>query len=310
MSLLRFLEGIRTDAGNVIMSIVTHMGGETFFLVLVLIVYWCVSKKQGYRLLVAAYTGIACNQFLKLAFRIPRPWVLDNDFTIVESARAEATGYSFPSGHTTNITAIGGTLFLDSKRRWIRILSLLAIAIVAFSRMYLGVHTPLDVFTAFFLTALIVIIIHKLFDFIEKDSRRMYAVLGGVTAITIAFLLYAGFWLFPADMDASNLTHGRETACTMLGATLGFALGYYLDSTRINFVETAPLPAQIFKAAVGLGLLLLIKSLLKSPLNAAFGAYAGRAVRYFLIAVFAAAIWPMTFGCITQFFTKNRRRQL
>ena len=46
------------------------------------------------------FFGTLVNQFLKLVCRVPRPWVRDPNFTIVEAARADATGYSFPSGHT------------------------------------------------------------------------------------------------------------------------------------------------------------------------------------------------------------------
>jgi membrane-associated phospholipid phosphatase len=305
MDFLRFLEGIRTPAGDAIMSALTHLGGETFFLALVLVIYWCVNKRLGYRMLVAAYAGIVCNQFLKLAFRIPRPWALDPNFTIVEAARAGATGYSFPSGHTTNITAIGITLFLHVKRRWQRVLCLLAVALVAFSRMYLGVHTPLDVCAALLITAVIVVAINRLFDVVEKQSGLMYAVLGGVLLLSVAYLMYAGLWKFPSDVDIANLESGRAAACTMLGATLGFILGYYLDSSRIKFSENAPLPAQIIKIIAGLGIIIVIKTLLKSPLNAAFGLYAGQAIRYCIIAVFASAIWPMSFRPIANMFHKR-----
>lgn len=60
------------------------------------------------------------NQFLKLLFRIPRPWVRDPDFTIVESARAQATGYSFPSGHTQNAVATFGGIARSTRRPWVR----------------------------------------------------------------------------------------------------------------------------------------------------------------------------------------------
>ena len=306
MDFLRSLESIRTGAGDTLMSMLTYLGGETFFLALVLVLYWCVNKRVAYRMLVAAYAGIVCNQFLKLAFRIPRPWVLDPNFTIVESARAEATGYSFPSGHTTNITAIGITLFMYLKRRWQRVLCLLAIVLVAFSRMYLGVHTPLDVCAALLITAIIVVIINRLFDAVEKQGNLMYAVLGGVLLLSVAYLLYAGLWKFPADVDVINLESGKKTACTMLGATLGFILGYYLDDTRIKFPEKAPLPVQIIKTIVGLGIIAGIKLILKSPLNAAFGIFAGQIIRYFIIAVFAAAIWPMTFRPMAGIFQKKR----
>ena len=55
------------------------------------------------------FLGAGINSFLKLSFHIPRPWIKDPQFTIVETARSAATGFSFPSGHTnTAVTYMGG----------------------------------------------------------------------------------------------------------------------------------------------------------------------------------------------------------
>ena len=96
MEFLHFLEGFRTPFGDFFFSTVTHLGEETFFILIGLIFFWCINKKEGYYLLSVGLIGTILNQFLKLIFRIPRPWVRDESLTIVESARGEATGFSFP----------------------------------------------------------------------------------------------------------------------------------------------------------------------------------------------------------------------
>lgn len=108
MNLLYALERLRTPFWDAVFSAVTHLGEETVFMVAAILIFWCVSKEEGYYLLLMGFFGTVVNQFLKLLFRIPRPWVRDPDFTIVESARAQATGYSFPSGHTQNAVATFG----------------------------------------------------------------------------------------------------------------------------------------------------------------------------------------------------------
>ena len=97
MNLLYALESVRTPFWDAVFSAVTHLGEETVFMVAAILIFWCVSKQEGYYLLLMGFFGTVVNQFLKLLFRIPRPWVRDPDFTIVESARAQATGYSFPA---------------------------------------------------------------------------------------------------------------------------------------------------------------------------------------------------------------------
>ena len=108
MELLYTLENIRTPLLDTVMGLVTNLGGEAVFIAAAIIVFWCLSKSCGYYMMTVGFAGTIINQFLKLWFRIPRPWVKDPGFTIVESARAEATGYSFPSGHTQNAFAVFG----------------------------------------------------------------------------------------------------------------------------------------------------------------------------------------------------------
>ncbi len=112
MNFLRFLEGIRTPLVTAFMSLITYCGSEIFFIAVAVTVFWCVSKRDGYYIMIVGFLGSTINQFLKLWFRIPRPWILDPDFTVVESARPAATGYSFPSGHTQNIVGTTACVLL------------------------------------------------------------------------------------------------------------------------------------------------------------------------------------------------------
>ena len=144
MNLLYALESVRTPFWDAVFSAVTHLGEETVFMVAAILIFWCVSKQEGYYLLLMGFFGTVVNQFLKLLFRIPRPWVRDPDFTIVESARAQATGYSFPSGHTQNAVATFGGIARSTRRPWVRWACVAVLLLVSFSRLYLGVHTLID----------------------------------------------------------------------------------------------------------------------------------------------------------------------
>ena len=81
-----------------------------------MVLFWCVYKRLGYYLLSVGLTGTVLNQFLKLLFRIPRPWVRDNSLTVVGDATEAATGYSFPSGHTQTAVGIYGGIAYE--RYW------------------------------------------------------------------------------------------------------------------------------------------------------------------------------------------------
>ena len=296
MEFLRLLESLRTPALDALMAAVTQLGDETVFMVLAITVFWCVSKRQGYYVFAVGLGGTVVNQWLKLIFRIPRPWVLDPEFTIVESARSAAAGYSFPSGHTQNIVGTLGTIAVSNRQKWLRIVCGVFIVLVPLSRMYLGVHTPLDVGVSFALAAVLVIALWPCFRDEERFRKNGRAVLCALLVLSVCYAVWVNVTAFPADVDADNLASGMKNGWTLLGCALGLGVSYYVDGKKLHFDTKAPLPGQVCKLVLGLALLLGVRAGVKPVLNAVTGgALWGNAVRYFLMVVFAGCVWPLTF---------------
>lgn len=295
MGFLRFLEGIRNPVLDFFFSFVTKLGEETAFMAVAIIIFWCFSKKDGYYILSIGFMGTVLNQFLKLICRIPRPWVKDPSFTIVESARAEATGYSFPSGHTQNSVGTFGAIGYLFKKRWVRITAIVICVLVPLSRMYLGVHTPADVFVSVAIALALIFLVKPIFDKAEQRPAILYYFFGGMFAVSLAFLFFVLFFDFGADIDPHNYESGLKNACTLLGATAGFLIAYPIERRYVKFDTHGKWYVQLLKSGIGLGLVLAIKALLKPLLLLFLPAMVERVVRYAIIVIFAAVIWPLTF---------------
>ncbi len=303
MDFLYLLEKLRVPVLNEFMLFITTLGEETAFLVIALVLFWCVDKYVGYYTLSVGFVGTIANQFLKLLFRIPRPWVLDSNFTILEQAREAATGYSFPSGHTQSAVGTFGSIAYATKEKWLRNLCIAIAFLVAFSRMYIGVHTPLDVMVSVAIAAGLIFALKPVV--LNHNHKHMPILLAVMLLLSVGFLCFVLLYPFPADIDPHNFQSGRKNAFTLLGAFLGLVVVYIVDEKWLNFSTKAVWWAQILKTFVGLCLVLVIKTATKDCLNALLGESIGRTVRYFLTVVVAGCVWPLSFGWFSRLGQKE-----
>lgn len=295
MEFLRFLESVRNPVFDFIFLMITKLGEETAFMAVAIIVFWCFSKKNGYYILTVGFLGTTLNQFLKLSFRVARPWIKDPTFSPVERAIEEATGYSFPSGHTQNAVGTFGCVAYTFKQKWLKIVATVICFLVPFSRMYLGVHTPLDVFVSFCIATILIFAVKPIFDKGEKNPMIMYILLGAIFVVSVAFLLFVLYFPFPADIDPHNYASGLKSACTLLGCTCGIMISYPIEKKFIKFETSAKWYVQIIKVVLGLALIIAIKSLLKPLFLLFLDEYVERVIRYAIIVIFAIIVWPLTF---------------
>ena len=306
MQFLYLLESIRNPVLDAFFSLITLLGDETLFIAIAISVFWCVNKRTGYYLLTVGFFGTLLNQFLKLVCRVPRPWVRDPNFTIVESAREAASGYSFPSGHTQSITGSMGCLARASKKTAVRVICIALIALTAFSRMYLGVHTPADVGTSLVIGTVLVFALYPLFEKSRENPAILMAVVGVLTACSLAYVIFVETYAWPADMDPHNLESGIKNGYTLLGCGLAMLVSFYVESRYINFDEKAAWQGQALKLILGFAIVLGLKAGLKPVLESLLPALPARAVRYFIIVVFAACVWPLTFRYFAEIGKKKK----
>ena len=294
MEFLYFLEGIRIPVLNEFMLAITYLGDEIAFLVTALILFWCVDKRQGYYVLSVGFFGTLANQFLKITCRVPRPWVQDPEFTILEQAREAATGYSFPSGHSQSSVGTFGAIAYTTKNQAVKWLCIAVSVLVPLSRMYIGVHFPSDVLVASGM-ALLLIVVMKPMVF-GNDGKNIPMIFAVGAVLSLAFLAYVELWQFPEDIDPHNMESAVKNAYTLLGSLMGLLVAYYFDEKKLHFPVKAVWWAQILKIVIGLALVLLVKEGTKGILDALCGGHMiARGIRYFLVVVMAGVVWPMTF---------------
>ena len=222
----------------------------------------------------------------------------------LEQALEGAGGYSFPSGHSQSSVGNFASLAVVAGRKWLRWVCIAIAILVPFSRMYIGVHTPLDVLVAAGMALLLIFVMRPLV--LGNDGKYIPLLLGIMTVLAVAFLCFVEFYPFPADIDTHNLESGLKNAYTLLGTLLGFLIVYTVDEKWLHFPVKAVWWAQILKVLMGLGLVLAVKSGMKTPLNALFGESVGRAARYFLIVIVAGILWPLTFKWFAKLGTKEK----
>ena len=298
MELLKSIAEIRTPFLDTLIGLVTRLGEETIGIVILCVFFWCISKKVAYVIGVSFFLSSLSVQGMKILFRIPRPWVLDPAFVPVSGAIEHATGYSFPSGHTQNATALYGSLGAMAPQKPFKIILFTIPFLVAFSRLYLGVHTLLDVVVSLAITFLLIFIAVKIFstDSIHIKREAVVAsviIIFAVVVIVIAAVLYAN----------GTIEEGYIADCLKAtGAGIGFAVGMFVERVYIGFsVKAKGIIWQIIKFIIGIAVVLALQEGLKYVIGTSLIA---NMVRYFLMITWITLFFPLV---INRFFAVKEK---
>jgi hypothetical protein len=247
---------------------ITHLGSEFAYITMLTIIY-LLAPKLGRQLGFWFGISLVINTALKLIFNLPRPYDLDSSLTTAAATETVRTP-GLPSGHAQNAATTWGFLALKMRRTWFTVLAVVITALIAFSRMSLGVHFLEDVLAGLALGIIVVLV----------ASRITVPVLSPLVGTA---LIVAGF---VASVLLVAEPYGRS-----LAVVIGFAV-----STASFTPPTSPLGKVLF--VIG-GLVLVISLYLLSSLylpdefkRAGWGSF----VRYTLLLLIASEIYPRAVG--------------
>jgi len=274
VDLILLVQQIHNTVTDYLFMGITMLGAEGFYLFMVPAIYWCFSREVGYRVGILFLGSMFLNYWLKDWFQVPRP-----DPKVVKVLFASsASGYSFPSGHAQGAATFWGYLAVRSENRKLIYWAAALILLVSFSRIYLGVHYPVDVLAAMGLGLALVFgfrLLEKRFiPLLEGVSH--YGLLVTAVVLPLVFLL---------------LYH-EPVAYKLAGAMIGLAAGHLLGSRLIEFRVSTSIPRQVIKVAAGIVILVLLRTGAKVLLPVSDFS---NLFSYFLVTVGATLLVPYIF---------------
>ena len=295
MDLLWLLKEARTPFFDTFFSLVTQLGEEMILIVIFCAIFWCINKRMAYVLGASFFLSGLIVQGAKPLFRVPRPWIYNPTFQPVTGSVNAATGYAFPSGHTQNGATLFGSLGAQIKHKAIKIVLFTIVALIAFSRLYLGVHYLSDVLVSLAIGIGAIWLAMKFITDEPVCKKRELLIAGfiaffAVVVIAIVAMLYYGGFTEAIQMRDSVIA---------AGAALGFSLGMFVERNYIQFsVRAQNLPMQFVKIVIGIAIVVGIQEGVR-VLGANLFV---DGLRYFLMVIWVTLVYPLI---IKRFLTKK-----
>ena len=277
---LRLLESLRTDFLIRLFECITMLAEETLMIFAVVTLWFAVDKRIAQKLFFVTAFSLGVNGIIKNFVKMPRPFAGGKVSCVREYT---ATGYSFPSGHTQNFATWSTLIALKIKKLSVWILTAVLIILVAFSRMFLGAHYPMDVIAGALLGVLFAIIGNSVYDKAE-DKNRLF--LWSVVIFT-PFIIW--FIVSPNPLYGDFLK--------VYGMMAGTCLGIKFEEKYAPLTYNVPIFKKVIRVVLGIMIALVFKAGLKT-LFATDIVRLGLicdALRYFILLFIMVGLCPLFF---------------
>ncbi|MDY0287449.1 MAG: phosphatase PAP2 family protein [Sphaerochaeta sp.] len=283
-AILLFFQNISSPFMDSFANVASAVGEQTFVIAVMLYILWNLDKNKGFTICSTLLFSVMSMGALKAIVRAPRP------FQVLESIDgkrlATATGYSFPSGHTTTGSSFYSALAFAYKKRALSILCAVMIVLVGTSRLYLGVHWPIDVFGGLVLGIGITLIASAKMSALYDDKGKRYRFSIIVGAITFVLGLGMAILLNTHSIDEVAFTDLMKVLALAGGGYLGFAF----EAKKVNYSVEATVKKKLlrfFLGMVGVIGIMGLKALIPASLYSV-----GSFARYAALGFWATGLFP------------------
>ncbi len=276
LGVVKSVQAVASPGFTVAMKALSFVGSLEFYLAFLPLVYWCVNRRKGVRLGIVVLLSSFLNLWLKELIMQPRPYQMDNSVML-----DTAESYGLPSGHAQGSGVFWGMIAVLFPRALFTVAAVALPLLVGFSRIYLGVHFPTDVFAGWGLALVCVALFHFLGEragaLFKSLERRFKIIILAAIALGMNYLM---------------------TSDTMIaGAFFGSGVGFVITSEDMGFSAGGRIGTKILRYCVGIATTLVLYLGPKYLIGDAFPSQAGliRFLRYGIVGIWVTLGAPWLF---------------
>jgi membrane-associated phospholipid phosphatase len=255
----------------------TSLGDEGFYLVFLAFFYWCLDRRTGARLSILFLLSIYVGVVAKVLANQPRPFQFDPRIRQL----VEVSGRGFPSIHTLNAVILRGYLASQFRRFWLWVIAVVLMVLIPISRLYLGVHFPIDLLGGYFIGAVLLSLYLGLGLRYEAWLVKKRLTWQLCIALAVPGLLML---LFPSGEGVT------------VGALLtGVSVGFVLENQWVHFDSGGIWWVRLLRLLLGVAVLWVMRLALKAAFFGLDSVLAFRFLRYVLIGLWSGMAAPWVF---------------
>ena len=310
IDILLGLQDFRNGTGAFLagfLSKMTWLGEMSTVIVFMALIYWCISKDFGTYLMMGWSGNRLVNGVLKVTVCAYRPWIRDARIVPYGDSMTTATGYSFPSGHTMNAASVyGGGAVRKDLPQATRVLLGITVLLVAFSRNFLGVHTPQDVLVGIVAGTLVMFLTVKLMQWVKLHPEKDILVVCIGVGLAILVAIYASVKPYPADTDAAGnvIVEGAKMANDTfkgVGYCTAFLTGWILERRFVQFSTDIPMTKRVTRLIFGLFIYYVVSLIFVPALKDGISGAPGTFISCYVQVFYVTFIFPW----LLTYFEKN-----